>query len=392
MKAEITDQESLRSLRPLDVTSYLHSTGWNLASDLSDKASLWTLAGNHDLEVLVPKRQAFGDYAIRVSDILSALSSVEKRSQLSVYADIAAIWSDLVRFRSPSRDVDQGTIALRAGVEFFEGARDALLAAACSAVVKKGNYPTRKPQQASDYIERVRLGQTERGSFVVTLLCPVTPKLNSATEGIFADDPFERKVTKTLMGSLEALKQASQHAAASADFGPFQEAIQDGVSANLCSAISRLGGASLEGGLEISVSWSRSRGPESTTPRRIFIEPDALPVIQEAARLFREREPREEFNLVGFVEELRRLETDPVGRVRIAGLVDGAARRVSVDFDEPQYQIASEANTQRRIVSCTGALVKRGRSFSLLDPRDLVIVGDHDEASYTTQAALEIEN
>jgi len=380
MRAEITDSETLRSLRPLDIASYLHATGWQNPEDLGDKASLWVMPGIADAEVIVPKRQSFGDFGLRISDVLQTLGRVEQRSQLQIFSDILSVWSDLVRLRAADRTTEQGTLRLSSGVSFIEGARDAILAAACSTVVRKGNFPRRKPTQANDYLERVRLGQTERGSYVLTLHCPVTPRLRPTNlEGLVEEEPFERRVTKTLMGGLAAIQSAAEHAASSGDFAAFRNSVTAGVSANLCAAIVRLGEVVPGGGIEVNMFWSRSRGPARGVPERISIEPDSFPVIEEAARIFRETEPQDDFELVGFIGQLRRPERDPMGRVSVTSLIEDQPRKVMVDLPEPQYAIAIDAHNRRKTVSCLGELIRQGRTYKLENPRDLHIIEEDDE-------------
>ena len=360
MRAEITDVDALRSLRPLDIASYLHATGWANTEDLGDRASLWVRTDQPDAEVLVPKRQNFADFALRVSDILQALSEQEHRSQLQIFTDVASVSSDLIRLRAADRENEKGTLSLTGGVEFIEGARDVLLAAACSTVTRRGNFPRRKPRQANEYVERVRIGQTERGSFVLNLLCPVTPRLRSPeTMAFFPEEPFERRVTKTLMSSLSAVKDASQHAAFTGDFAPFRESISAGVSANLCSAILKLGAVTPESGLEISMAWSKSRGGVVDVPTRINIEPDAFPLIEEAARIFRETEPQDDFQLVGFIEKLHRPEADPFGRAIITGLVDDQVRRLPLNCLSLNIPLPSMHMSEGRLYRARVSLLRR---------------------------------
>jgi hypothetical protein len=111
-----------------------------------------------------------------------------------------------------------------------------------------------------------------------------------------------------------------------------------------------------------------------------LIEPDSFPVIQEAARLFQETEPQDDFQLVGFIQQLRRPEMDPIGRVTIISVVDDTARRIVVDLPEAQYAIATDAHRRRKTISCVGELVKEGRSYRLLNPRDLRILEEEDES------------
>ena len=379
MKAEISDSNVLSTLRPLDIISYLHATGWRNVEDLGDRASVWLSGRTEDIEVIVPKRQNFGDFSLRVSEILKTLSHVENRSQLQVFSDVSSVSSDVVRLRAATRDSEQGTLPIDNGVAFVGGAYDAILAAACSTVVRKGNFPSRKPVRANEYLKRVRLGQTERGSFILTLHCPGTPRLRPAQTNDFSlDEPFERRVTKTLMSGLVAVRNAAQHAASTSDFAPFRQSVSAGVSANLCSAILKLGAVVPDARVEVDMVWARSRGPETDVPNSVFIEPDYYPVIEEAVRLFTEIEPQEDFHLIGFIQQLDRRESDSIGTVSVISVVDEKARRVTINLPESQYAIATDAHTRRKTISCVGELVKEGRSYKLLYPRDLQMLEDED--------------
>ena len=50
-----------------------------------------------------------------------------------------------------------------------------VLAAACSLREPRPVYGARNDREANEFMRRVRLGQTEVGSFVVTILSPVVP-------------------------------------------------------------------------------------------------------------------------------------------------------------------------------------------------------------------------
>jgi hypothetical protein len=103
---------------------------------------------------------------------------------------------------------------------------------------------------------------------------------------------------------------------------------------------------------------------------------DAIPIIREAGRLFREAAPREEFELRGVVVGLRRDEGAPVGKVTVTAIVDDTLRKVQLELGDPDYTQAVEAHKREQIVLCEGELVREGRSYSLRQPRDFRIEGD----------------
>ncbi len=382
MKVQIRDVDALRALKPLEVSAYLRAKGWRQAADLHGKASLWLLTSEgNEFDVTVPQRRDMGDYALRISEVLETLAKLEQRSELDVLRDLLTAAADLIRVRSPSQDADNGTLPLEQAVEFVERSRDMMLAAACATLDKRAFFAKRKAQQAMDYLSHVRMGQTERGSYVLTILSPVAPELKPAQEmlPIIAEvsAPYERQVTQTLMASLRTLDEAARTAGVLGDMAPFQAAISKGVSANLCDAVVGLSDVSSGHGLEIQVSWSRSRPVDGDVPARVFLASDTMPIIQEAARQFRETGPFEDVEVEGVVTRLDRGPEAVEGEVTIYGNVEGQFRRMTLRLEGETYSKAVQAHDLRQTVKCTGDLVKEGRGYRLQNPRRFeVLSGD----------------
>jgi hypothetical protein len=385
MRAIISDVDTLRALKPLELAQYLRAKGWRQDGELGSKATLWVRSdvvdqGGGD-EIILPRGRDFADFDLRMAEVLTTLARTEVRSELDVLRDVQTASADLVRLRAPARDAVDGSLAIESAVSFVEGARDLMLAAACAAIDKRSYFATRKAQQAMDYLQRVRMGQTERGSFVLTILSPVPPTLKSEQATLFPmepPEPFERTVTRTLARSLKAVSAAAETAAAEGNMRPFIDAVQWGVSANLCDAIVRISHVSAGEGIDVAISWSPSRIEAADTPRRIRLQGDAIPLIEEAGRLFRETSPVDDFDLQGVVIGLHRPEGATIGRITVAGFVEGQARKVQIDLGESDYSNAIAAHDQQAIIECAGELVRQGRSYRLLHPRRFRLSGDED--------------
>jgi hypothetical protein len=327
----------------------------------------------------LPKRRDFADFYLRMAEVLKILAKTEARSQLDILRDVQTASADLVRLRAPARDAADGNLAIDAAVSFVESARDLMLAAACAAIDKRSYFATRKAQQATDYLDRVRMGQTERGSFVLTILSPVPPTLKSKQDALFSvepPEPYERAVTRTLAQSLATVSSAAETAAAQGDMKPFIDAVQWGVSANLCEAIVKISAVSVDEGVDIAIAWSPSRLIATETLNHIRLQGDAIPLIEEAARLFRETSAIDDFELQGAVIGLARPEGAMIGRVTVAGFIEGQARKVQIELPDIEYAQAITAHEQEAIVVCTGELVKNGRSYRLQNPRQFRLHGD----------------
>ena len=89
MYIDVRDPNVIRALRPLEVVAYLRSRGWAQQPATSTKASTWTIAVEKDeFEAMVPLDEALRDYALRMAEVLQAVSAVEGRPPVQVYVDL----------------------------------------------------------------------------------------------------------------------------------------------------------------------------------------------------------------------------------------------------------------------------------------------------------------
>lgn len=378
MRSHVTDVEALGALRPLEIATYLRASGWIERPAPFGEALAWHTA-DEDYEVLLPLSRRAPDFLLRVSDLLATLAAQEERSEPELLRDLSLSTADVVRVRVQPTQSDDGTISLDDGVALVENARALVLAAACSTVRPQALYPTRKPADAAEYIRRVRLGQTERGSFIVTVVSPVAPILDVPPPGqLFPDtrEPFERRVTRTLMGALSAAHEAAQDVIGrGAGIAAFREVVGQGVSANLCDAIVGIAG---DAGRPMSVrmAWSLARPMNvATVEPEVTFDPDALTVLNEASRLLKESAPLDGVTLVGSITRLDRSTDDGPGEVVLTAAIPeisgNAPRGIKIALNEGPYHEALVAHDRGYLVTVTGDLRKEGRQWWLEQPRDL---------------------
>lgn len=286
LKAEIRDRAIFQSLSHLDVRAYLAAQSWEEVGRLGNKATVHVKldAQARQWEILLPSRENVGDYAERMAEALRTISAVEARSELAVFRDLLCAGADVLRVAAPHGDA-AGTIDIRNGVILHEQAENLLMSAACAAAYPRPTYHVRKVTEAVEYIETVRLGQPEQGSYVITLMSPVTPSLRRDSQrSVVDDEPFARRVTLKLATAWDALQEAVTEASASDDFSAFSSRVQRGVNANFCESVVQL--AQHCGGVRFSMSWATVR-PAGLPNAQRFFSADAARLIEEAAREFR---------------------------------------------------------------------------------------------------------
>lgn len=283
--------------------------------------------------------------------------------------------ADLVRIRLVSPRVGPGELPIGDGAELIQGARDMMLAAACATVDTKPNFGPRMPRQATDYLDQVRLGQTERGSYVLTVISEITPPEQFALlpdHAAHMDIPFERHVTTRLFTALGATLVAAEEVLTErADYAVFDDAVDAGVTANLCDAIASMGAGHAAARLQVNIAWASSRPATIVEPPSVSFEPAALPVIKEAVTHLRQLGPFEDELVEGFVSRLTRGNEDEIGTIVVEGEARGMSRNVHVELPDEQYDMAVDAHRNRRPVRIRGTLFKQGRSWVLSEPGKL---------------------
>ncbi len=361
MKAKILDAEALRAISPAAIAAFARSEGWSKTEAYGAHADVYT--GVERPEIIVPRTDRLADYASVVSRLVGVFAQYADRDEPSVYRDLVGADCDVVRVRALESD-DDGSVALDAGVRIVTQAREMLLAAACAVRSPQPLYRAGANKEANDYMRRVKLGQTEHGSFVVTLLAPVPPLLQLPLDPAWAsieDEPMERMVTRRLMEALEASRTAAEMAL-SGDGAAFENAVAAGVSANLCEAVATL--IEQSRGLDISVTWARTRPTPEARRKVVFSSKDAE-ILKEAARTFRLRQPKPDVTLFGIVNRLKRDEEDVEGVVTLRAMVDDRLQSVSAVLDQANYSIAVRAHDAKTPVIVTGDLERVGQRWQM---------------------------
>jgi hypothetical protein len=306
------------------------------------------------------------------------LSRAEDRDELPIYSDLTRADRDVVRVRAPQTD-DDGSIEIEYGVELVQQARDMLASAACAAHEPRRAYHLGKVQEAAEYMRRVRLGQTEHGSFVVTLLAPMPPALDLTSTSFWPEldtEPYERRVTRTLNEALETLQSSIVASNRGNGLAAFTAAVLKGVSANLCEAVAAI--VEQANGADLSVTWAKTRPTPKARAQTLFQARDA-DILREAARQLRLHEPLRDERILGYVTHLRRTEQEFDGHVTIKAIVEGRARSLSAELEPEDYHAALYAHGKKLAISMVGDIEMRGQRWRIIDPRNIQILQDDDD-------------
>lgn len=359
----------------IHVAAYLRARGFR--EIVADDVSSTFVHDQLDVDVLLPKRTEYRDYARAMRSLVRALREIEQRPEELIVRSIMSVTSDVVRVRAVGHELRDGTVPFDAFLSLGEAARGMMQAAACAAQEPRKAYANRKSTLVVDYLASLRFGQTEHGSYVLTVLSGVPPRFPPSQASLptiepIDEEPYERRVTSTLLGGLRHVVSAASAFAATGSVVQFEESVPFGVSADLCEAVAALPRRADR--VTVAVDWAGTR----PAPARagVVLTPDMIDVVAQAAKYLRAREPEEAFVARGLVKKLERTGDERSGTAQVLAFVRGDIRRVTFEVVGDQWDSVHLALASRDVVVVEGELVKTGPHFQLLHPRNLRIESD----------------
>lgn len=376
MFVEITDNDALRAISPIDLSGYIKSKGGSRKQDYRDVAVVWEYGTK---SILIPKDKDLADYCHIIKSAISRISEIEDRTQLSVYTDIKNMGFDIIRVSSKSSSTSNGTILLEKNVDLISNAQDMLLAVACSAATGKSSYTSRKPQDAESFIKKIRMGQTEHGSYVLTILSPVAPDLVPSQiplplpDSSFEEEQYDLRVVPLLSTALSVIPQIAEAASANSSAEPFIENASKGITSNLCDAIVGMYETTDDdGSISVSINFSKNRKHPYSFFSQKF-DSTFIPILKSASQYIKQSQPEPDQIVRGIITDLHRSENDNRGRITIFDTYGKRPRAVSLSLPDDQYEKFTTVHTERKVIEVEGC-IKKEKNRLFIEPSSAIKV------------------
>jgi hypothetical protein len=370
-------EDLLGSVRSQDIRSYARATGWERIQGGPSHLAVFRHPCSELDQVIVPLDSSAPDYARRIAEAVAALAAMETRPEPEVLNDLLQTDSDVLRFRVSSTETSRGTLPLEEVIALLEGSKKALLAAACSVLVPRHHHPRLSRSEAEQLLESCRFGQTERGSFAVTIACPVDSV--DAPVSPQAPVPFARETTQLLMRSAERILTGILRDDEESILDPTSPGPT--ISSNFCQALLQMQPPQEQSSLTISCTWAPvllPSGPEAM--RSVTFRKEHFPVIERIGKRLQPAGEPEHDLFIGYVDALNGSMGDNgemQGEVTLLLLYAGETLRAKIDLDSQDYRTANEAHMSGGAVSVRGSLHLGRRIHRLRDVTGFSRVASH---------------
>jgi hypothetical protein len=212
-----TDFEQLAgSINYLAVNKYLRDLGWTELPTKRENIKVYQL-DNEDgfFQVDLPESREFRDYNQAMHRVIQNISNSLGKSVEQIILELLNPLSDILKFRISGENAEFGSLLIEDGLSLFDYSKKLIAATAKDIVQPRLTHMGRPDTQTADFMKNCRLGQTEIGSYIISVVCPMATidknglrQLTLFDEISLSSQSFTRKVVNKLLSSVQIVKES----------------------------------------------------------------------------------------------------------------------------------------------------------------------------------------
>jgi hypothetical protein len=245
----------------IETAKYLRDLGWNEIPTKSEQINVFQLENQAGFfQVDLPSSRLLRDYKKAMYRTVETISRSVGKSVEQVTLELLNPLSDILRLRVQGSNSEEGSLFMEDAINLYDNAKKLLTATAMDIIKPQLFHSGRPPATINEFVNNCRFGQTEIGSYVVSVVCPFA-RLNSNEivqltifdEEVVCAESITRQVVNKLVSSVSTVKE-------SVEKGNLEAVINDnaetGISANFLEALNGINIYREGNSLDISVKYA----------------------------------------------------------------------------------------------------------------------------------------
>lgn len=363
--------QSLESVSISALKSYVSDQGYVYREQWGTHLSRFSKKiGAREIDVFIPTSPTIRDFKRRINDLVETLSAQSKVSRDRILRDLVNSGYDIVRIAANEGE-HEATLGFDAAIDLLQGGY--ALIDSCAVVAASTTLIAairgRRTDAVRNYLDKIRVGQTEVGSFVLTLLMPSdfdsveVPNLENIA-GTFGSRVVDRLSVALSTADLatKAIGDSSHGFA------------QGGLTANFSGAMHRM----LASAGDIIITLDNSL--ISTKPKRakrFKFRSESADRFKEIEQYLKPVELKGRHTLAGEILNIKEPKGKKSGFFVMACDVDGEDRSVRVKYNRSQRVFLMNAMNNKGVslLSVSGNLVSKNGKLNLEDPNEFQVAG-----------------
>lgn len=349
------------------IDRYLQLSGWTRDFNFANHNMMVYLnERSHPKTLAIPANEDYEDFFVVLRNAIDVLEKFEKRSANEIIKDVTTTFIDRLEFRVISDITEDGKIPIEYAAECIEGLKNLILYSVCAEQTARP-ICYRATDYAKAFLNRFKLAQTEKGSFILNVDIQVVDEEN---EQMVLPEcpipvPFEHKVVERIgraIRQVDAIVNNQHQLTETAD-----TAFETGITANMCDALLKMRPISDADKVSTTIRYASSLTNKVGQIEHIEMRANHFLVIDELAKIYRDREEIRDVTLTGIIRSLAK-KADSNGdlqTIRLYTTFEGVSRTVTIVLSNEQYRIACDAHRDGLEVEVSGELDMSERYWTM---------------------------
>lgn len=283
-------------INPLAFSKYLKETGWGLFPSKKTYVKIYQYEKEDKFyQVVIPMEKDLADYKEAMYKATVTVAEVEEKSVEQVMLYLLNPNTDILKIRLDRKDIETGSILFDDAIRMYENAKKLLAATALDILHPKKYHQGRTDDVVSQFLSSCRFGQTEIGSYVVSVVCPfaeLDEKEGYRQLSIFSDEEqcansLTRQVTNRVMDNICQIKK---HIDEGDLEGLLSKEGEKVISANFYEALTGLSLDAEGANVEFIAEWSPAVENKNKIRNHILLTHDYYQPIETAVGKLKEQQ------------------------------------------------------------------------------------------------------
>lgn len=350
-------------LNPLSVSKYLDETGWKIFPFKRTDIKVYQYKkDNNFYQVNIPLEKSLADYKHAMYDAVEKIAVIEDKSIEQVMLYLLNPNTDIIKIRLDKKEIEAGNILFDDAIKLYDNAKKLLAATASDIINPKKIHYGRFDVPVQKFLNQCRFGQTEIGSYVVSVVCPfaeMSDKDEYHQLSIFSEEEqcaksLTRQVTNQLMYNIATIKN-------NIDNGNLESLSngQNRISSNFFEALNGLNLQCENTTVEFTAEWSPVVKTNRCSYNKIKITNDYYQPISNVIDRIKQK-TNKQTEIVGRIKELKAvpvIDKRTEGTVVVAFIDDNSkAKTATVNLSREDYDNAVDAHHYGKAVRIIGDL------------------------------------
>lgn len=272
---------------------YLRSHGWEASREPGPAGRLWDHPAMR-LSVAVPNEIREG--SLDWHTVAARLAEVERTSVDQLETAVKLLSTDVANIRAANDIVIGDTIPYEAAVTMMQSAWRMFRTCATTSMRVRPQIRSNYNRRADEIADTARMAHTQRGSFIIPLLLPLSEIPRSEDGVLFeaAPEPVERRVMRTFAEALTKVDELVVKPDRLATQDDVMELVFSGVTAEFASSLHQVLMEQAVAQFGATFEWAPLGGKAPEGVSSVSIPAGAAERVEVVARRLRKHTPKRE--------------------------------------------------------------------------------------------------